>query len=138
MKLDRITKKNSFLSMNYTEFFNCNPQFNNKSQLKGIFYDQKYFYIFIKHHYLKIGDDLISQKFRILEEYFSDSKWLKFETDDILKSLVFEEFLTKWTKVLANQTYFSPFDEYFSFDETAGKLIYFFFQMINNYFLIHF
>lgn len=81
-------------------FLDCPQKHDNISQVKGIYYDDELqtFFIFIKHYYLQIGEDLVKKGFRdiFVGDYINQAKALEFESYEVAKSVLFDDLVTKW------------------------------------------
>ena len=93
---------------NFNDLFSCHTRFIDERQVKGLFYDNQTFFIFIKRFYLRISDDLIENEFKLDEDvYQRNALDLKF-SKDFDYELSFEDSKAIWVKKLLNNTYFMP------------------------------
>ena len=92
----------------FNEFFSCHTPFSSERQLKGIYFSNQTFFIFIKRFYLQIEDDLVSNQFSLADDYYRrNAKNFKLDQSHY-KTVLFEYYQSKWTKTLSSSSVFCP------------------------------
>ena len=96
-KRNALKQRISF-EFDFEEFFSCHTPFSRKRQLKGIYFSNQTFFIFIKRFYLKIGDDLVSNQFSLEDDYYRRN------AENLSFKLLFEYNQMKWIKTLRSSS----------------------------------
>lgn len=63
------------IKFNFEELFNCHTKYKNENQIRGIYHskDLRLFYIIINRFYLKLDEQIISNKFIIKDEHYANN-----------------------------------------------------------------
>lgn len=89
------------------EFFRCEVPFREPRQMKGIFYKNDTFFVFIDDYYLTVKrDEFVKQGFLLKEVDFTSRRAIPWN-----KEARFELWTSKWVKAFRNETYLSLHEE---------------------------
>ena len=97
-----ITIQDETLEISLSELFNCRKPFKMLRQVKGLFYSDGVFYVFIDDYYLMAkGDEFVKYGF-----FLRDQDYVNARRIDKIFSMARPEWLqTKWLKTLRNNSF---------------------------------
>lgn len=112
--------------LNFVLFFqSCHVPYDDYSQLKGIYFSNDTFYIFISRFYLRIETDLVQTGFNLTNDLYNENSLnLRFENNDIYKTIKYENLNRRWVKTFGAESYFVTSDvDHFKLIATKTELV---------------
>lgn len=97
----------SGVQMTFEEFFNCRTPFREPRQVKGLFYSDGTFFVFIQDYYLIVKREKFARQGFLLR----DVDYRSARAIERQKGTRFEWLSSKWVKALRNQTYLASSEE---------------------------